>query len=104
MVILSLFYPSLLSLTIVHSLLACTKAGSTNPNDTAGIEAAQTLKTKVDDIRSMLSGMSLSKKIPVGTADAGSYFNTVILEDVDYAMANIHPWYVNIDYYFRFSF
>ena len=99
----SSFHSSLPSLMIIHSSTACQNVSSTNPNDTVGIQAAQLLKTKVDDVRSMLSNMSLSKKIPVGTSDAGSYFNTVILEAVDYAMANIHPWYVDIDYFIRFT-
>ncbi|KAF8340607.1 glycoside hydrolase superfamily [Cantharellus anzutake] len=86
-----------LGLTVGNEVIlnACTQAGQTNPNDTAGIQAAELLKTKVTDIKSMLSGISLSK-IPVGTADAGSYFNTDILGAVDYAMANIHPWFASI--------
>jgi hypothetical protein len=42
----------------------------------------------------MLDGMSLSKTIPVGTADAGGSFNTAIIEACDYCMANVHPWCV----------
>lgn len=89
---------NVLGLTVGNEIIldACQNVSSTNPNDTVGIQAAQLLKTKVDDVRSMLSNMSLSKKIPVGTSDAGSYFNTVILEAVDYAMANIHPWFASI--------
>jgi hypothetical protein len=93
--------------------------GSQNPNDTTGIAAAEFLKVKISDVRSTLSNMSFSKTIPVGYADAGSYFNTDILEAVDYAsecrnmlcfdmvtdiripiyvleyeVANVHPWYV----------
>jgi hypothetical protein len=34
----------------------------------------------------MLSGLSLSKTIPVGTADAGSYFNNMVLQAVDYGV------------------
>lgn len=32
----------------------------------------------------MLSNMSIS--LPVGNADAGSYFNDLVLEDVDYGV------------------
>ncbi|EUC67542.1 glycoside hydrolase family 17 protein, partial [Rhizoctonia solani AG-3 Rhs1AP] len=47
----------------------------------------------VQDTRPMLSGMSLSKTPPVGTSDAGAYFNTPILEAIDYGLANVHPWF-----------
>lgn len=36
----------------------------------------------VNDTKTMLSNMSIS--LPVGNADAGSYFNDLVLEDVDY--------------------
>lgn len=36
----------------------------------------------------MLKGLSLSKTIPVGTSDAGSYFNTQVLEAVDYGVSS----------------
>ncbi|KAF9506889.1 glycoside hydrolase family 17 protein [Hydnum rufescens UP504] len=73
-----------------------TLVGSQNPNDTTGIAAAEFLKDKISDVRSTLSNMSFSKTIPVGYADAGSYFNTDILEAVDYAMANVHPWFADV--------
>jgi len=34
--------------------------------------------------------------VPVGTADAGAYFNTEVLENVDFAMSNVHPWFANV--------
>ncbi|KAF6759952.1 glycoside hydrolase family 17 protein [Ephemerocybe angulata] len=33
---------------------------------------------------------------PVGNSDAGSYFNTKVLEAIDYGMANVHPWFANV--------
>lgn len=69
-----------------------TAAGATDATGPVGVAAAEFLKTKITDVRSMLSGMSLSKTIPVGTSDAGSYFNTDIVEACDYCMANVHPW------------
>lgn len=61
----------------------------------------------------MLSGLSLSTTPQVGTSDAGSYFNTHVLQAVDYGvrpsttvaddilsrfpqMANVHPWFANV--------
>jgi exo-beta-1,3-glucanase (GH17 family) len=73
-----------------------TAAQSNDPNSTVGIAAAEFLKTKISDVRSMLTGMSLSKTIPVGTADAGGSFNTDIIEACDYCMANVHPWFASV--------
>lgn len=41
----------------------------------------------------MLSDLNVDLKI--GNADAGSYFNDLVLESVDYGMANVHPWFAN---------
>lgn len=73
-----------------------TAVQSTDPNSATGLAAADFLKLKIADVQSMLSSLSLSKTIPVGYADAGGYFNTDILEAVDYAMANIHPWFAAV--------
>jgi exo-beta-1,3-glucanase (GH17 family) len=40
--------------------------------------------------------MNLPKTLPVGTSDAGSYFNTLVMEDMAYGMANVHPWFGNV--------
>lgn len=39
----------------------------------------------IKDTRTMLQGMGLSN-ITVGTSDAGSYFNNLVLENVDYGV------------------
>ncbi|KAJ8586018.1 glycoside hydrolase family 17 protein [Rhizopogon salebrosus TDB-379] len=76
-----------------------TGQGQQDPNGSAGQEAAAMLIPWINDTRSMLAGMGLSN-ITVGNADAGSYFNTQVLEAVDYGMSNVHPWFANqtIDY------
>ncbi|KAI6108021.1 glycoside hydrolase family 17 protein [Pisolithus sp. B1] len=71
-----------------------TQAGQTDPNGSAGNEAAAMLIPWINDTRSMLSEMGLN--LPVGTADAGSYFNNEVLAVVDYGMANVHPWFANV--------
>lgn len=73
-----------------------TSLGAKDAMGPEGIAAADFLKTKIADVRSTISGMSLSKTIPIGTADAGSYFNSDIVEACDYCMANVHPWYGNL--------
>lgn len=75
--------------------LDLTAAGLTDPTSPVGIAAAEFLKAKIADVRSMISGMSLSKTIPIGTSDAGGSFNTDIIEACDYCMANVHPWCVS---------
>ncbi|KAI6025910.1 glycoside hydrolase family 17 protein [Pisolithus orientalis] len=71
-----------------------TQAGQTDPNGSAGQAAAAILIPFINDTRAMLSEMGLN--LPVGTADAGSYFNNDVLEVVDYGMANVHPWFANV--------
>jgi exo-beta-1,3-glucanase (GH17 family) len=51
--------------------------------------AAQLL-ADIQDARSMLSSLNLS--IPVGNSDAGSFFNTQVLQAVDYGVSDaLHP-------------
>ncbi|KAJ7780985.1 glycoside hydrolase [Mycena metata] len=65
-----------------------------DPNGDVGNIGAAILLPNITDTISMLSGMGLSS-IPVGNADAGSYFNTKILSAVNYGMANVHPWFAS---------
>lgn len=74
---------------ILNNMTALNVATATGPQ---GISAADFLITKIQDVRSMLSSLSLPKTIPVGNGDAGSYTNTELLAAVDYFMSNIHPW------------
>jgi exo-beta-1,3-glucanase (GH17 family) len=69
---------------------------SADANGAIGNQGAALLKADIDDTRSMISAMSLSKHIPIGTADAGAFFNTLVLEDVEYGMSNVHPWFANV--------
>ncbi|EGN98846.1 glycoside hydrolase family 17 protein [Serpula lacrymans var. lacrymans S7.3] len=72
-----------------------TGQGQSDPNGPAGDEAAAMLIPWINDTRSMLADLNLGKTIPVGNSDAGSYFNTKVLEAVDYGMSNVHPWFAN---------
>lgn len=42
----------------------------------------------------MLQEMGIT--LPVGTSDAGAYFNNEVLAAVDYGMANVHPWFADV--------
>lgn len=57
-----------------------------DPNGAIGNQGAAILIADIQDTRNVLKNLSLS--IPVGTADAGSYFNTLVLKAVDYGMAD----------------
>jgi exo-beta-1,3-glucanase (GH17 family) len=72
-----------------------TEAGSNDPNGVAGNAAAAMLIPWIQDTRNMISSLNLGKTILVGNSDAGSYFNTKVLEAVDYGMSNVHPWFAN---------
>jgi exo-beta-1,3-glucanase (GH17 family) len=72
-----------------------TDAGVNDPNSAVGNQGAAILISFINDTRSMLSSMNLGS-MPVGNSDAGSYFNTEVLQAVDYGMANVHPWFGNV--------
>ena len=61
-----------------------------------GNQGAQLLIANITDTRNAVQALNLPKTIPIGTADAGSYFNTEVLEAVDYGMSNIHAWFANV--------
>jgi len=67
--------------------------GGTDPNGPIGQKGAQILIGYINDTRTALSQAGIN--IPVGTSDAGSYFNTQVLQNVDYGMANVHAWFAN---------
>ncbi|PPQ68664.1 hypothetical protein CVT25_012318 [Psilocybe cyanescens] len=67
--------------------------GNQDPNSAQGDQAAAILVPDIQDTRSMLQSIGVS--LPVGTSDAGSYFNNKILAAVDFGMANVHPWFAD---------
>ncbi|KAI0091088.1 glycoside hydrolase superfamily [Irpex rosettiformis] len=71
-------------------------AGGADVNSAAGNVGAQLLITNITDAKSTFGGLGLSTTPTIGTADAGSYFNTQVLEQVDYGMSNVHPWFANV--------
>ncbi|KAJ4482338.1 glycoside hydrolase family 17 protein [Lentinula aciculospora] len=68
--------------------------GATDPNGSVGNQGAAILTPLIDDTKSMLQSLGVTLK--VGNADAGSFFNDKVLADVDYGMANVHPWFANV--------
>ncbi|KAJ6623998.1 glycoside hydrolase superfamily [Mycena sp. CBHHK59/15] len=66
-----------------------------DPNGSVGNAGAAILIADIQDTKSMMNDLNLSN-ISIGTSDAGSYFNMLVLEQVDYGMANVHPWFADV--------
>ncbi|KAF8639639.1 hypothetical protein AX17_000904 [Amanita inopinata Kibby_2008] len=67
---------------------------SKDPNGPIGQQGASLLLNYINDTRSMLSEMGAGS-IPIGTSDAGSFFSTAVLSNVNYGMSNVHAWFAN---------
>lgn len=63
-----------------------TANGATDPNSAIGNTGAALLIADINDTRSMISQMSLNKTLTIGTADAGAFFNTLVLEQADFGV------------------
>ncbi|KAK9894951.1 glycoside hydrolase family 17 protein [Cystobasidium minutum MCA 4210] len=62
--------------------------------NTEGAASSYTsIRQKVAEFKSELAKLNLDKTIPVGTADAGSMITASLASNVDYVMANVHPWF-----------
>jgi exo-beta-1,3-glucanase (GH17 family) len=66
--------------------------GDSSVDGTVGLRASALLKEKIADTRQMMSDLGHSN-VPVGSADAGSYFNTDLLSDIQFGLSNIHAWF-----------
>jgi exo-beta-1,3-glucanase (GH17 family) len=69
--------------------------GATEPNSTIGDAGAAILIEKIQDTRTELAKLKLSKTIAVGNSDAGYYFNLKVLAAVDFGLSNVHAWFAN---------
>ncbi|KIM27562.1 glycoside hydrolase family 17 protein [Serendipita vermifera MAFF 305830] len=67
---------------------------SATPDGTIGLRASALLKAKITDTRQMLSDLG-HPNVPVGCADAGSYFNNDLLGAIDFGLSNIHAWFAH---------
>jgi exo-beta-1,3-glucanase (GH17 family) len=73
-----------------------TAAGASDPNGAVGAQGAALLIPNITDMQNTIKSLNLQKHLPVGTSDAGAYFNTQVLEAVEFGMANDHPWFGNV--------
>ena len=80
-------YP--LNVLILGAFSYLTSAGASDPNSAVGNQGAQLLITNITDTRNQLKALNLPTTPPVGTSDAGAYFNNLVLEAVDYGVGVI---------------
>src|SRR5579872_5789394 len=59
--------------------------GGDDPNSAIANQGAELLIVNITDARNMLKTLGLTN-IPIGNSDAGSYFNNMVLEAVDYGV------------------
>jgi len=67
-----------------------TANGATDPNSATGNQGAELLIADINDTRTNITSLNLSRAVPIGTSDAGSYFNNEVLGAVDYAVCFIN--------------
>ncbi|TFK71748.1 glycoside hydrolase [Pluteus cervinus] len=86
-----------LGVTVGNEFMLNYLNGGDDPNSAMANTGAAILIADIKDTRDMLTSLNLPKTLPVGTSDAGSYFNTEVLEAVDYGMSNVHAWFASVD-------
>jgi hypothetical protein len=60
--------------------------GGSDPNSAIGNQGAALLISNITDTRNQLKALNLKNTPKVGNSDAGSYFNTLVLEAIDYGV------------------
>jgi len=70
--------------------------GGNDPNSAVGNQGAQILISYIQDTVKTIAAMNLPKALPIGNSDAGAYFNTEVLQNIQFGMANVHPWFANV--------
>jgi len=73
-----------------------TENGASDPNSAIGNQGAQLLIANITDTRNAIKALNLPTTIKVGNSDAGSYFNNLVLEAIDYGLSNVHPWFASV--------
>lgn len=57
--------------------------GAADATGAVGLRASALLREKITDIREMMADLG-HPNVPIGSADAGSYFNDDLLEAIDF--------------------
>ena len=64
-----------------------TAAGASDPNGAVGAQGAALLIPNITDMQNTIKSLNLKKHLPVGTSDAGAYFNTQVLQAVEFGVS-----------------
>lgn len=75
------------STKLLPSYSYVTGLGSEDANSATADVGAAILTANIADTKTMLEGMSLTKTLPLGNSDAGSYFSNKVLADVSYGVS-----------------
>ena len=73
-------------MSYIYSSYVTNYAGGADVNSAEGNVGAELLIANITDARSTFGGLGLPTTLPIGTADAGSYFNNEVLQSVDYGV------------------
>jgi len=73
-----------------------TDAGQQDPNSPIGNQGAALLIADINDTRSALAALNPPANLPVGNSEAGAYYNTLVMQAMDFGMANVHPWFGHV--------
>ena len=83
----------ILGLTVGNEFMLnyLTDNSATDPNGPVGDQGAALLIADINDTKSNIS--ALTKNVPIGTADAGAFFNNEVLENVAYGVRSLCRYY-----------
>lgn len=76
-----------------YLLITMTEAGESAPSGPTYKKFVKQLSSFVQDFKTTLKSWDVGKDIPVGTGDAGSMMSVELGNEIDYFMANVHPWF-----------
>jgi len=64
-----------------------TENNATDANGAVGDRGAQLLLLNITDTSTRIKAMNLAKHIPIGTSDAGAFFNKAVLQGIEYGVS-----------------
>ncbi|WVF68708.1 hypothetical protein IAT40_003480 [Kwoniella sp. CBS 6097] len=71
-------------------------AGTDSTTSATYLASVKVIADKIQEVNTTIQGLGLSKTLPIGTSDAGSVMSKSLGEEIDYFMANVHPWFGSV--------
>ncbi|WVO18592.1 hypothetical protein L204_106311 [Cryptococcus depauperatus] len=68
-------------------------AGSDSTTSSPYLASVNTIAQRIEEVKTTIQGLGLSKTLPIGTSDAGSVLSKTLATKIDYFMANVHPYF-----------